>query len=162
MTRDRNKAGNGRPNRNFFRSGELHLVILAVVGEAPRHGYEVMTQLQQLFGDAYRPSPGSVYPALSVLQDEGLVVAEENGDRRVFGLSASGRDALEARRDLLASIEARTGVRLGPDGAEALVGQFSRQIRDAVKEIGLEPVRVVLAEAQTRIEAQVQQRKRST
>jgi DNA-binding PadR family transcriptional regulator len=142
-----------RKSKNFFRSGELHLVILALVAEVPRHGYELMTELQQRFGAAYRPSPGSVYPALNALQAEGLVLAQDDGDRRVYQLSPSGREALENRRVLLASIEARTGVRLADDGVDVLLAQLASTIRAGVQSVGLPAIREIVEDIQQHITA---------
>lgn len=152
MTTSRHIAAPARPGRNFFRSGELHLVLLALLADTPRHGYELMTELQSRFGDAYRPSPGSVYPALTALQAEGLVVAEDDGDRKVYGLSPTGRDALELRGVLLAAIEARTGSRLGAEGVEAVLAKFAATVRAAVAALGLGAVEPAVEEARARIE----------
>ena len=70
-------------SRRFFRSGELHLVLLALLAARPQHGYELLAELDSRFGPRYRASPGSVYPALSALEAERLVDVRDDGDRRV-------------------------------------------------------------------------------
>ena len=151
----------GRPSRNFFRSGELHLVLLALLAEAPRHGYELMTALQERFGNAYRPSPGSVYPALSALQAEHLILAEDHGDRRVYRLSALGRAAMEDRRVALRAIEARTGARLIVDDAEQYIAALVQTVRAGIGNVGLKAVQKVLATPQEQIEALVDEARRT-
>lgn len=97
----------------FFRHGELHLVVLVLLSERALHGYELMGELARLFGPAYRPSPGSVYPAVKALAAEGLIVAAGDDDPTRYRTTATGEDALAARRDDLLTLEERTGVQLG-------------------------------------------------
>jgi DNA-binding PadR family transcriptional regulator len=96
----------------FFRHGELHLVILAIVSTTPMHGYDLMAELARLFGPRYRPSPGSVYPAVEALSAEGLLDATDVDGRKVYSVTATGTDALVTRQAALTALEARTGVRL--------------------------------------------------
>lgn len=141
----------GGRKRHFFRHGELHLVLLALLAERPQHGYDLLAELEARFAGRYSPSPGSVYPALASLADEGLIEAVEDAGRRVFTLTETGREALGVRRDLLASFEARTGVSVSVDGAvDAALSAFGRRVRAA----GAPPERVAAAldEAAVRIE----------
>jgi DNA-binding PadR family transcriptional regulator len=69
----------------------VRAAVLALLAEEPRHGYAVMTELAQRSGGLWRPSPGSVYPVLQQLQDEGLVSVEEADGRRIFSLTEAGR-----------------------------------------------------------------------
>ena len=86
MVVDNDEAWAGARSRRFFRSGELHLVLLALIGERPQHGYELMADLTARFGPGYRASPGSIYPALTALEAEGLwektvvIVAADHGE----------------------------------------------------------------------------------
>jgi DNA-binding PadR family transcriptional regulator len=63
--------------------------------EGPRNGYQIMSEIEERSGGAWRPSPGAVYPALSQLADEGLIEAEESSGRRTFRLTAEGRQYVE-------------------------------------------------------------------
>ncbi len=99
-------------SRRFFKHGELPLVLLALVAEHPRHGYEIMSELTRLFGPRYRASPGSVYPAIEALQTEGLIAGEAVEDRTVYRITKSGEQALADRAEMLALIELRLQVRL--------------------------------------------------
>ncbi|OAA21099.1 transcriptional regulator, PadR family [Frankia sp. EI5c] len=77
--------------------GDVREALLALLAEEPMHGYQMIGELASRSGGMWRPSPGSVYPVLSLLADEGLVRAEERDGRRVFHLTDSGRAHVEAR-----------------------------------------------------------------
>ena len=81
------------------RRGDVRNAILGVLAERPMHGYEVIGELESRSGGRWRPSPGSVYPTLQMLEDEGLVKGEERDGRRVFSITPSGRKALAERGD---------------------------------------------------------------
>jgi DNA-binding PadR family transcriptional regulator len=71
--------------------GDVRAAILALLQEGPRNGYQIMSEIEERSGGAWRPSPGAVYPALSQLSDEGLISAEESGGKRTFSLTDAGR-----------------------------------------------------------------------
>ena len=71
--------------------GDVRAAILALLQEGPRNGYQIMSEIEERSGGAWRPSPGAVYPALQQLADEGLIVGEESGGRRTFRLTEDGR-----------------------------------------------------------------------
>jgi DNA-binding PadR family transcriptional regulator len=73
--------------------------VLDVLADAPMHGYEIIRTLEERSGGRWRPSPGSVYPTLQLLADEGLVTAADVDGRRVYSLTDEGRAAREARRN---------------------------------------------------------------
>jgi len=73
------------------RRGDVRAALLVLLAEEPRNGYGLMQEIERRSGGAWRPSPGSVYPALAQLEDEGLVRAEESGGRRLFDLTEDGR-----------------------------------------------------------------------
>ena len=70
--------------------GDIRAAILALLAEQPMHGYQIMRELRDRSGGAWRVSPGSVYPTLSQLEDEELIQAEQQGGKRVFSLTESG------------------------------------------------------------------------
>jgi len=80
------------------RRGDVRAGILALLAEAPRNGYQIMQELGERSRGMWRPSPGSVYPALQQLQDEGLVRSEESGTGRMFHLTDNGRKYVEEHR----------------------------------------------------------------
>ncbi|MGB7654439.1 MAG: PadR family transcriptional regulator [Novosphingobium sp.] len=89
-----------RGRSRMFGSGELRLVLLGLVGEAPRHGYELIKAIEELSGGNYAPSPGVVYPTLNLLTDEGLIAEQDgSGARKSFEITAAGRTELDTRID---------------------------------------------------------------
>lgn len=116
--------------KRFFRHGELHLVVLGLLRLRPMHGYELMSELERLFGPAYRASAGSVYPAVESLEVEGLIEGRHQDGRRVYRLTRAGRAAVGQRAPALAAVEVRTGVRLSPiDGTDATLARFASRAR---------------------------------
>lgn len=97
--------GRGRAARGDVRAG-----VLALLAEAPMHGYQIMRELAERSNGAWRPSPGSVYPTLQQLEDEGLVVAEKEGrGRRLFSLTDEGRADVAEREGQPAPWDAVAG-----------------------------------------------------
>jgi len=88
--------GGGRRGRRA-RRGDVRTAALLLLAEGPRNGYQIMQELEERSDGAWRPSAGSVYPALQMLEDEGLVRAEEQDGRRVFTLTDAGRAAVAER-----------------------------------------------------------------
>jgi DNA-binding PadR family transcriptional regulator len=79
------------------RRGDVRAAILALLTERPMHGYEIIGELEQRTEGAWRPSPGSVYPTLQMMEEEGLLVAEETDGKRRFGLTDAGKAEAETR-----------------------------------------------------------------
>jgi DNA-binding PadR family transcriptional regulator len=79
--------------------GDVRAAVLALLTEAPMHGYQVIQELSERSGGAWTPSPGSIYPALQLLQDEGLVTAAEAEGKRVFTLTDAGTAEAAKRGD---------------------------------------------------------------
>ena len=79
--------------------GDVRAAILALLQEGPRNGYQIMSEIEERSGGAWRPSPGAVYPALSQLADEGLIAGEESGGRRTFSLTDAGREYVQRHPD---------------------------------------------------------------
>ncbi|MBJ7347142.1 MAG: PadR family transcriptional regulator [Thermoleophilaceae bacterium] len=140
-------------SRRFFKHGELPLVLLALVAESPRHGYEIMAELTRLFGPRYRASPGSVYPAIEALQNEGLIEGAAQGDKTVYSITPSGQRALEDRAELLAALELRVGARLGQgDSLETLLTRFKARLAPLSGHIDPAAAQAVLEQAAHDIE----------
>jgi DNA-binding PadR family transcriptional regulator len=78
----------------------VRAAILALLKEGPRTGYQIMSDIKERSGGAWRPSPGAVYPALSQLADEGLIEGEESGGRRTFSLTEAGIAYIERNPDM--------------------------------------------------------------
>ena len=137
----------------FFRYGELPLVLLALLDRDEVGGYELMAELDRLFGPAYRPSPGSVYPALKALAAEDLVEVDEVGGVSVYRPTPAGRQVLSDRRDDLAVIEHRTGRRLlGGEVVEAALAHLKARVTAVVGRVPEDVVVDELQAAAARIE----------
>jgi len=90
--------GHGMPHGmgSRARRGDIQSAILTLLKEQGMHGYQMIQELSERSGGAWNPSPGSIYPALQLLEDQGLVVSEKDGGRRVFSLTETGRAQAEA------------------------------------------------------------------
>jgi DNA-binding PadR family transcriptional regulator len=113
--------GRGRGRRG---RGDVRAAILALLAERPMHGYEMIQELEARTGGVWRPSPGSVYPTLQLLEDEDLIAGEEGEGRRRFALTDAGRAEAE-RQDQRAPWEQVT----------AGVAPAAWGLRDAVSQI---------------------------
>ena len=82
--------GGGRGSR-MFDPGALRLVVLGLIAEEPRHGYDIIKALETKFQGAYSPSPGAIYPMLQMLEEADLVTSETNGNKRLFTIAEQGR-----------------------------------------------------------------------
>jgi DNA-binding PadR family transcriptional regulator len=80
--------------------GDVRAAILALLREGPRNGYQIMSEIEERSGGAWRPSPGAVYPALSQLADEGLIEREQSAGRRTFRLTEAGRQYVEENPEM--------------------------------------------------------------
>jgi len=76
------------------RRGDIKYLILDVLAEGPRHGYDIITELEKRSNGRYRPSPGSVYPTLTLLEEGGFITGEQSEGKRVFSITAAGRELL--------------------------------------------------------------------
>ncbi|WP_394780095.1 PadR family transcriptional regulator [Undibacterium sp.] len=114
--------GRGRGDRaeRVFGRGDLPLIVLALIEIAPRHGYEIIKAIEERCGGAYAPSPGAIYPTLTLLEEQDLVNSEESaatGGKKRYSITDTGRtyladnkaqvDGVLARLDLLARVQAK-------------------------------------------------------
>ena len=107
------RRGHKRARRGrMFESSELRLVLLGLIAEEPRHGYDCIKALEEASHGSYAPSPGVVYPMLAMMVDEGLIV-EQDGDssRKVYEATEAGHAELEERGDEIAPLLDRIGKR---------------------------------------------------
>ena len=81
--------------------GDLRLIALALIAEAPRHGYEIIKLVEEKTADWYSPSPGIVYPTLTYLEEAGYVTASTEGSKKLYTITDEGRAYLAANRDLV-------------------------------------------------------------
>ena len=104
-------GGRGGGGGRIFGPGDLRLMLLALIAEKPRHGYELIKEIEQKFGGAYSPSPGSIYPTLTLLEEMDHVRASaSDGARKLFEITDQGRAFLEENRATLDGVTARMGM----------------------------------------------------
>jgi DNA-binding PadR family transcriptional regulator len=136
------RGGRGRRGGRRGR-GNVRAAVLALLAEQPRHGYAIMNELGERSGGLWRPSPGSVYPVLQQLQDEGLVAVEEADGRRVFTLTDTGRQYVTEHPDELhepwnvaedGPRERVQSIMFAVQALEAAAGQVARLADDAQAE----------------------------
>src|SRR3954454_23791642 len=102
-------GGPGFGRRRRMRRGDVRAALLVLLAEEPRNGYGLMQEIEERSEGEWRPSPGSVYPALALLEDEGLVRAEPEASARPFTLPDEGRAHVEEHRDELGEPWANLG-----------------------------------------------------
>lgn len=154
--RSRRRRGHrfGRARRGDVRAG-----ILALLAEQPMHGYQIIQELESRSGGLWRASPGSVYPTLQLLEDEGLVGCEDAEGRRVYSLTEAGRTRTEDARDRTGRLPWEEFAEAADDNAVRLheavfqVGAAAGQTVHAGSEEQLQRVLEVLAETRRRIYA---------
>ncbi|GJG88968.1 hypothetical protein tb265_41490 [Gemmatimonadetes bacterium T265] len=107
--RGRGGPGGGRgPLGRFFAHGDLRLVILHLIAEQPRHGYDLIKAIEERVGGAYSPSPGVIYPTLTLLEDLGYVtVRPDEGAKKSYEITDAGRAFLDANRPTVDALLAR-------------------------------------------------------
>ena len=93
-------GGHGRRGR-VFDQGDLRLVMLALIAEQPRHGYDIIKALEEMTGGEYSPSPGVVYPTLTLLLEQGLAeTSDAEGGKKLYAATEAGRAGRHGPRDL--------------------------------------------------------------
>jgi DNA-binding PadR family transcriptional regulator len=92
----------------FFGSGEVRIAILSLLAEKPRHGYDLMKELETRSSGSYRVSAGTMYPSLQQLEDEGMIVSETKDGKRVYQLTELGKQELERGQGMADDIWRRT------------------------------------------------------
>ncbi len=103
----RDGDGRGR-RRRMFDGGELRLVLLKLIADEPRHGYDLIRQVEELTGGAYAPSPGVIYPTLTMLDDMGQIEAQQSeGAKKLFAITPDGEAELAANADGIEALLAR-------------------------------------------------------
>lgn len=109
----------GRGSR-MFDAGALRILVLGLLAEGPRHGYDIIKALEARFQGAYSPSPGSIYPMLQMMQDADLATSETQGTKRLYAITDQGRAYLDENRAELDKINAQVDEASGALGQAAL------------------------------------------
>ncbi len=101
------RMGGGRLGR-FFEHGDLRLVVLGLIAEKPRHGYEIIKAIEDNAGGAYSPSPGTIYPTLTMLEEQGYIAVTPSQDnKKSYVLTNEGTAFLEEHRSSVEALRAR-------------------------------------------------------
>ena len=154
----------GRRARRMFEGGELRLVLLKLIADEPRHGYDLIRAIEELTGGEYAPSPGVVYPTLTLLQDMALIEESAGeGQRKPFQVTDEGLahlaereeeiDALfERLRDLAPRAEQTAGPAIGRAIKNLMTALSHRVGREGLDEELLHEIAAILDDAAQRIE----------
>ena len=120
-------VGRGRGRGGRGRRGDVRAAVLLLLTERPMHGYELIQQIRERSDDIWRPSPGSIYPALSQLEDEGLVIIDKVAGRKTARLTEEGTAYVTENRDELGDPWADVKNDVGAQAIDlrALVGQLT-------------------------------------
>ena len=95
----------GRRGERVFDQGDLRFVILKLIGESPRHGYEIIKAIEDAVGGAYSPSPGVIYPTLTLLEELGYVTVQAaEGGKKLYRITEAGQAALEEKKAVVDAI----------------------------------------------------------
>lgn len=127
------RQGGFAPRGRRARRGAVRAAILVLLGEEPRNGYALMQEIEKRSEGTWRPSPGSIYPALAMMEDEGLIRSVGTEDQRGYELTDNGRKALEERGDAAAPWEPATEA-VGDEVLE--LAHTMRQVGMAVGQLG--------------------------
>jgi len=153
-----------RGRRRMFEGGELRLLLLKLIAEEPRHGYDLIRAIEELTGGEYAPSPGIIYPTLTMLEDMGLIEeAEGEGGRKPFQITEAGKQHLDEHGDEADELVDRLkGLAPEPrDEAGPAIGRAVRNLmtalghrigREGLDEELLHEIAAILDEAAQRIE----------
>jgi len=96
----------------MFEQGDLRFLVLSLISEKPRHGYELIKEIEERTGGAYAPSPGVIYPLLTMLEEMGFAKLSEEGGKKLYAVTAEGAAELAHNKDTLDHIKAHiSGVR---------------------------------------------------
>lgn len=121
--------GHGRP----FDKGDLKYVILGLLKEKPRHGYDVIRALEERFHGFYTPSAGSIYPTLQLLEDMGYVTSSEADGKKVYTITDAGRKFLEEREETVSRIKDHVKDWWGPGGWHD--PRYREEFKDTMEEV---------------------------
>jgi DNA-binding PadR family transcriptional regulator len=131
--------GHGGPprggGRGRMRRGDTRFALLSALTEGPGHGYELIQRLEERTGGRWKPSPGSVYPTLQLLEETGLVRGEQRDDKRVYSITEAGQTELASRIEEPGGAPWMAGSDAGPHGRlrQAVMGLMM-----ASKQIGMQ------------------------
>jgi DNA-binding PadR family transcriptional regulator len=133
------RHGRGPGAGRVFGHGDLRLVLLALIAEQPRHGYELIRTIEEMFDGTYAPSPGAVYPTLTLLEEMGHAGVEEDSasGRKRYAITADGKAFLDSNREAVEAVMARmekTAKAMARLRAPMLVRRAMHELKHALME----------------------------
>ncbi len=158
-----NRGFAGRPGTRFFERGGIKFAILGMLKERPRHGYDIIREMEERSGGFYSPSPGAVYPTLQALEDGDLVVSTTEEGKKVYSLTEAGIAYVDEHKERAQRHHDRWEAQWGP-GARGESREVVGNIRDVLGEIrqtvravagdleALQQIDTILGEALARIQ----------
>jgi DNA-binding PadR family transcriptional regulator len=158
------RGGGGRGRRRVLDSAELRLVLLKLIADQSRHGYDLIRAVEEMTHGEYAPSPGVVYPSLTMLQDMGLIdEVKTEGSRKAFEITAEGKDHLaekeeeiealfERLKDLGSDQRKAGGAPIKRSIANLLSALWHRATREDADEGTLHKIAAILDEAAQKVE----------
>jgi DNA-binding PadR family transcriptional regulator len=135
--------GSGRGGRGGRRRGDIRTSLLLALNEAPAHGYELIQRIEEKSGGRWRPSAGSVYPTLQLLEDEGLVTSTEADGKRVYAITEAGQAQAQAR------VHAAGGA---PWAREGRGDEGTDKLRETLRDVDLATMQVARAGSASQVE----------
>ncbi|MDP2916916.1 MAG: PadR family transcriptional regulator [Dehalococcoidia bacterium] len=117
----------GEGGHPFFGRGDVKFIILDLLKDKPKHGYEIMKDMEAKGSGFYAPSPGSIYPTLQMLEDMGYVASKPDGGKKVYEITDEGRKYLDENRKTVHDIHERFGRRFEHP--------FKHEVRDLFREL---------------------------
>lgn len=144
-----------------MRKGDVRAAVLRLLFESPMHGYQIIHEIETRSGGVWKPSPGSVYPTLQLLSDEGLIAAQESEGRRTYSLSEAGKEVAAAEMDSPAPWDTTIDRPSGPRSDLAVAGVKLAKAAADVARLGsteqIEKATALLAETTATLAAMVKQ-----
>lgn len=104
------ERGFGRGGERLFDAGDVRLVVLKLLSEQPSYGYQLIKTMEERLGGGYTPSAGVIYPTLTLLEEEGLASVETSESKKVYSLTAEGKEYLEANKERIDELFARLDI----------------------------------------------------
>jgi DNA-binding PadR family transcriptional regulator len=146
-------GGHGRRSNRLFDHGELRLVVLALIGERPRHGYEIIKEIEDRVAGSYSPSPGVIYPTLTMLEELKQATVTESDGKKLYAITDEGKAYLEANKTAvnsalqrMQSVNAAHGGGRAPEIMRARENlKLALRLREARGPLTEEQIRVIAA-----------------
>lgn len=132
------RHGHGGPSRlgRFFEHGDMRFVILQLIAERPRHGYELIKAIEEKSGGAYTPSPGVIYPTLTLLEETGhIAITSGDAPRKLHAITDEGRAFLLANKEAVDTIFARIAEATPANGEQPPILRAMHDLKRALRQL---------------------------